>query len=35
MAEVEAYVDVAIMYAILIGLSLLAVALLLPELYPR
>jgi len=32
---VEAYVDVAIMYAILIGLSLLALAILLPELSPR
>jgi tetrahydromethanopterin S-methyltransferase subunit G len=32
---VEAYVDVAIMYAILIGLSLLAVAILLPGLFPR
>jgi hypothetical protein len=35
LAEVEAYVDVAVMYAVLIGLSLLALALLLPELYPR
>jgi tetrahydromethanopterin S-methyltransferase subunit G len=35
LAEVEAYVDVAIMYALLIGLSLLALALLLPELFPR
>jgi len=34
LAEVEAYVDVAIMYALLIGLSLLALALLLPELFP-
>ncbi len=34
MAEVEAYVDTAIMYAILIGLSLLALALMLPEFYP-
>jgi len=32
---VEAYVDVAVMYAMLIGLSLLALAILLPELYPR
>jgi len=32
---VEAYVEVAIMYAMLIGLSLLALAILLPELYPR
>jgi len=32
---VEAYVDVAIMYAMLIALSLLAFAILLPELYPR
>jgi len=30
---VEAYVDVAIMYAILIGLFLVALAILLPELY--
>jgi multisubunit Na+/H+ antiporter MnhF subunit len=35
LAEVEAYVDVAIMYALLIGLSTLALALLLPGLYPR
>jgi len=34
LAEVEAYVDVAIMYALLIGLSLLALAILLPELFP-
>jgi len=32
---VEAYVDVAVMYAIIIGLTLLAFALFLPELYPR
>jgi hypothetical protein len=32
---VEVYVEVAIMYAVLIGLSLLALAILLPELYPR
>jgi hypothetical protein len=32
---VEAYVEVAIMYAMLIGLSLLALAILLPELFPR
>jgi len=35
LAEVEAYVDVAIMYAILISLSLLALAMLLLGLYPR
>ncbi len=35
MAEVEAFVDVALMCAILIGLTFLALLLLLPELYPR
>ena len=35
LAEVEAYVDVAIMYALMIGFSMLALAMLLPELYPR
>jgi hypothetical protein len=33
-AEVEAYVDVAVMYAVIIVLALLALALLLPELLP-
>jgi len=35
LAEVEAYVDVAIMYALLIGLALLSLVLLLPELFPK
>lgn len=35
LAEVEAYVDVAVMYAVLIGLTLLAFALLLPGLLPQ
>ena len=34
MAEVETYVDVAIMYAVIICLTLLAFAVLLPELLP-
>lgn len=32
LAEVETYVDVAVMYAVLICLALVALALLLPEL---
>jgi hypothetical protein len=35
MSEVEAYVDVAIMYAIVISLSVLALAVLVPGLAPR
>jgi hypothetical protein len=35
MAEVETYVDVAIMYAALLSLSLIAFAFLLPEMLPR
>ena len=35
MAEVEAYIDVSIMFAIIIGLSALALLLLLPELVPK
>jgi hypothetical protein len=35
LSEVEAYVDVAVMYAVLIGLTLLALAMLLPGLVPR
>lgn len=35
MAEVEAFVDVSIMFVILIGLCLLALAVLIPELVPR
>lgn len=35
MAEVEAYIDVALMYAILLSLMLLALAVLLPEMAPK
>lgn len=35
MSEVEAYVDVAVMYAVIITLSLLALAVLVPGLVPR
>jgi len=35
LAEVEAYIDVSIMFAIIIGLSALALLLLLPELVPK
>jgi len=35
LAEVEAYIDVSIMFAIIIGLSLLALALLAPGLFPK
>jgi hypothetical protein len=35
MAEAETYVDVAVMYAVLISLTLLALALILPGLLPR
>jgi hypothetical protein len=35
LAEVEAYVDVAIMYAVVLSLTLLSLAILLPELLPR
>ena len=35
MAEVETYVDVAIMYAVVICLALFAFAILLPELHPE
>lgn len=35
MAEVETYVDVAIMYAVILCLALLALAVLLPELLPN
>jgi hypothetical protein len=31
---VETYIDVAIMYAVLITMALLALAILLPELFP-
>ncbi len=34
MAEVETYVEVAIMYAVIVCLALLAFAVLLPELLP-
>lgn len=34
MAEVETYVDVALMYAIIVCLALFAFAILLPELLP-
>jgi hypothetical protein len=35
MSEVETYLDVAIMYAVVICLSLLALGVLLPGLVPR
>jgi len=35
LAEVETYVDVAIMYAVILCLALLALAVLLPELLPN
>lgn len=35
MSEVETYVDVAIMYAVVICLSLLALAVLVPGMVPR
>jgi hypothetical protein len=35
LAEVEAYIDVAVMYAVLICLALLALAMLMPELLPN
>ena len=35
LAEVEAYVDVSIMFVILMGLCLLALAILVPELIPK
>ena len=34
MSEVEAYVDVAIMYAVVVGFFLLTLALMLPRLLP-
>ncbi len=34
MAEVEAYVDVAVMYAVILCLALIALAILLPEVLP-
>ena len=34
MSEVEAYVDIAIMYAVVIFLALVALAILVPELFP-
>jgi hypothetical protein len=35
LAEVEAYVDIAISYAVIITLCLLALAIVLPEMWPR
>lgn len=35
MSEVEAYVDVAVMYAIVISITLLTILVLLPRLAPR
>ena len=35
LAEVETYVDVAVMYAVILSLTLVALAILLPEMLPR
>ena len=35
LAEVETYVDVAVMYAVLLSLALIAMAVLLPEMVPH